>query len=118
MTASALNDRIDQLFGSRPRDGNQKGALWHRRAKIETRLSQLISARSQSICIDGPTGSGKSSLAITVFSKINQRYIWIPIVNNMMWPDFCEENRDQIVQPSSRVEEAQSAIYVCSLGLE
>ena len=83
--------RWNSIFGSRRRDGTLDGALWHRRSKIEFRLGQLLSARSQNICIDGPTGSGKSSLAITVFSQIRQPYIWVPVVNDMQWPDFCEE---------------------------
>lgn len=91
MNSSALNTRIEQLFGSRPRDGTEDGVLWHRRAKLETRLSQLLSARSQNICVDGPTGSGKSSLAITVLSKIRQPYVWVPVVSDMQWPDFCED---------------------------
>jgi hypothetical protein len=85
------SSKIKLLFGSQPRDGTQEGTLWHRRAKIEKRLSQLLSARSQNVCIDGPTGSGKSSLAFTVLSKIKQRYVLVPVVNNMSWSDFCEE---------------------------
>lgn len=110
MTAPSLNERIEQFFGSRPRDGSENGVFWWRRTKIETRLSQLLLARSQNICIDGPTGSGKSSLAITVLSRIRQPYIWVPLVNHMEWPDFCEDIIIRALQ--SEPELSRSYSYV------
>src|ERR1700722_19725760 len=91
MNSQTLSTRIEQFFGSSPRNGTEEGVLWRPRDRLEKRLSQLLSARSQNICIDGPTGSGKSSLAITVLSKIKQTFVWVPVISNMSWPDFCEE---------------------------
>lgn len=71
--------------------GMRKNAFWHKRSKLEERLSQIIRAKSQNVCIDGPTGSGKTSLALTVLSRAGNKIIWIPVVNNMSWVDFCEE---------------------------
>lgn len=112
MTAVALNARIEHYFGSRPRDGSEEGVFWWRRIKIETRLSQLLLARSQNICIDGPTGSGKSSLAITVLSRIGQPYVWVPVVNHMDWPDFCE---DIVIRATHNHSEPHPHSYVIGL---
>ncbi|WP_316181226.1 hypothetical protein [Bradyrhizobium sp. SZCCHNRI1009] len=88
---NSIYSKIQETFGSQPRDGSKQGALWHRRREIEGRLSQLISARSQNVCVDGPTGSGKSSVALTMLSTIGQPFVWIPVYNKMSWADFCEE---------------------------
>ena len=54
MNTIDLSERIEQLFSSQPRNGADATTLWHKRAKIEKGLSQLLKARSQNICIDGP----------------------------------------------------------------
>lgn len=91
MAENDLNSQIESIFSSRPRNGDEKDAFWHKRARLEERLSQIILARSQNVCIDGPTGSGKTSLALTVLSRTKSKVIWAPVVNEMSWPDFCEE---------------------------
>ena len=108
MVAADVSERIERLFSSQPRNGSDDNALWHKRAKIEGRLSQLLKAGSQNICIDGPTGSGKSSLALTVLNRISQPFIWLPLVNDMHWSDLCEDLVDRAWEINARPKCSQS----------
>ncbi|GET31623.1 hypothetical protein PbJCM13498_04860 [Prolixibacter bellariivorans] len=52
-------------------------------------LEQLTDQLGVNICIDGPTGTGKSSLALTVLKRKKINFLLIQITTNMTWKDFC-----------------------------
>jgi hypothetical protein len=41
------------------------------------------------ICLDGPTGTGKSSLATTTFNRMKIPFRLVQITKSMTWSDFC-----------------------------
>lgn len=90
MSDTKLNAQIEITFSSRPRNGADKLVLWRKRDEIERKLSQILAAKSQNVCIDGPTGSGKTSLALTVLNRNKQLFVWIPVTRDMDWSEFCE----------------------------
>jgi len=79
---------IKKVFYTTPRDGYKKGNLWIKR-KEENYLSSLLDEIGTSICIDGPTGTGKSSLAITTLKKKKFNFLLIQVTKNMTWKNFC-----------------------------
>lgn len=82
--------RIEAVFGSKPRNG-EESALWHKRSALETELHDLFETNTPHVCIDGPTGSGKTSLAITMLSRLSKRYALVQLVSRMTWRDLCIE---------------------------
>lgn len=81
---------IYKVFYTTPRDGYKSGNIWIQREE-EDILEKLLNAVGVSICIDGPTGTGKSSLAITILKKKNFRFLLIQVTKNMKWKDFCKK---------------------------
>lgn len=79
---------INKVFYTTPRDGYMKDNLWIKR-KEEEYLNSILDDLGVSVCIDGPTGTGKSSLAITMLKKKKLNHILIQVTKNMTWKDFC-----------------------------
>lgn len=86
---STLYERIDDVFNTLPRDGNRKGTVWLERKEIERKLQSDIGARGVHLCIDGPTGTGKSSLATTILNRMQVPFRLIQVTKSMTWTDFC-----------------------------
>ncbi len=84
------SNEISRTFFTTPRDGYGKGNLWIKR-KEENRLSLLLDNLGESVCIDGPTGTGKSSLAITILKQKKIDFILVQVTKNMSWSDFCRK---------------------------
>jgi hypothetical protein len=84
------SSEISKTFFTTPRDGYSRGNLWIKR-KEEDKLSSLLDNLGESICIDGPTGTGKSSLAITILKQKKIDFILIQVTKNMSWKDFCRK---------------------------
>lgn len=81
---------IDNVFYTTPRDGYKRGILWIKREE-EEELDSLLIDKGVSICIDGPTGTGKSSLAITTLKKRKVKFLMIQVTKNMTWEGFCRK---------------------------
>lgn len=84
-------DKIDDAFGTRPRDGSIQGSVWLKREKYENTLFDTLATRTPHLCVDGPTGTGKTSLVLTQLHRIRREYVYIPIGHQMKWADFCRE---------------------------
>ena len=81
---------IDEVFYTTPRYGYKRGILWIKRDE-EDLLEPILEERGVSICIDGPTGTGKSSLAITTLKKKKVNFLMIQVTKNMTWEGFCRK---------------------------
>jgi hypothetical protein len=84
-----ISSEIGRTFYTTPRDGYKEGNIWIKR-KEEEKLNSLLDNLSISICVDGPTGTGKSSLAITILKQRKIDFILVQVTQNMTWKDFCK----------------------------
>jgi len=89
--------KVGQVFNTMPRDGNTRETVWLSREKIENRYADLLSFPGVHVCLDGPTGTGKSSLAVTGLHALKYKYILVQIRKSMKWQEFC---RKFITQPT------------------
>lgn len=80
---------VGEVFNTLPRNGLDKETFWMPRKKLEEKLLQELEAPGVHVCIDGPTGTGKTSLAKTVLMKNKIPHRLIQITKNMTWVDFC-----------------------------
>lgn len=94
---------INKVFYTTPRDGYKKGNLWIKRKEEEV-LTSLLDDLGTSICIDGPTGTGKSSLAITTLKKKKVNYLLIQVTKNMTWKDFCYKLLNAKITKNSEID--------------
>lgn len=87
----AWSVKVGKIFNTKPRDGSQKKSVWLPRLKAERRLSDMLSVEGSHVIIDGPTGTGKTSLAITTLNKEQIKFCLVQVVKNMDWRSFCRE---------------------------
>jgi hypothetical protein len=80
---------VGEVFHTSPRNGNDQNTIWLPRPDLEASLATQLDFPGVHVCLDGPTGSGKSSLATTVLSKTGRRFRVVQITKNTTWPDFC-----------------------------
>jgi len=80
---------VGEVFNTLPRNGVDKETFWMPRKQLEVNLLQELEAPGVHVCIDGPTGTGKTSLAKTVLMKNSIPHRLIQITMNMTWIDFC-----------------------------
>lgn len=85
------SSKVGKVFNTMPRDGNHHSTVWLTRKVLEKRFSALLSFPGVHICLDGPTGTGKSSLALTELNKANLNYKIVQITKFMNWGKFCQE---------------------------
>jgi AAA domain len=95
-----LNERVNQVFDTRPRDG-AKAPMWLPRPKMEDHFNDLLYQSGAHICVDGPSGTGKSSLVKTQLSKENKKVIAVQITSKMDWTDLCREIIGDITKTDS-----------------
>lgn len=81
---------IGKVFKTNPRNGNEESTVWLRRRKLEERFNDVLGFSGVHICLDGPTGTGKSSLAITGLNRAEIKYVLVQLTEKMNWADFCK----------------------------
>lgn len=81
--------KVSQVFDTRPRDASGRKVVWLPRDEQERKILELLTS-TKHICVDGPTGTGKTSLAITTLGLSKVKYVPIQIVSNMSWREFCK----------------------------
>lgn len=91
ITKRSWSIKVGKIFNTKPRDGSQKKCVWLPRLKAERRLAEMLSVEGSNVIIDGPTGTGKTSLAITTLNKEKINFCLVQIVKNMTWKSFCRE---------------------------
>ena len=80
---------IEEAFTIMPRNGAIQGVVWVPRNDEEKKIRNIFANHGKSICLDGPTGTGKSSIALTAASKYKCYYIRLQIVRSMDWNGFA-----------------------------
>ncbi|HTI71655.1 MAG TPA: hypothetical protein VMF06_16895, partial [Candidatus Limnocylindria bacterium] len=83
--------RVSDVFDTNPRNGNRATTVWLKRAAIEKHLENDLFTRGRHICIDGCSGSGKSSLVITTLLRNKIPYTTVQITRSMDWHGFCRQ---------------------------
>jgi len=81
--------KVGAAFRSKPRIGGKKGIVWLDRTDIENDFQKLILTPGINICLDGPSGTGKTSLALTSLDKLGIEYEQVQVTQNMDWKGFC-----------------------------
>lgn len=105
--------RVHEVFDLRPRV-RHKDALWVDRTEAAKRLDELF-ARAPHICLDGPTGVGKTSLVLTHFAIKKIPHLGVQMTGSMDWPAFC---RRLIAGQSDREYSLGGSIEVGFTGLQ
>lgn len=80
---------VSDVFTRNPRDGSKRGVYWLARDRKEEKLCELLSIRGAHVCLDGSTGTGKTSLARTEMGFLGRSYAEVQITPGMDWKGFC-----------------------------
>jgi len=81
--------QVGEVFNTLPRDGNKKSTVWLERKDLEQYMTYELESPGVSVCLDGPTGTGKSSLATTILNRMKIPFRLIQLTKRMAWTDFC-----------------------------
>ena len=82
---------VSEVFDVNPRNGNNKSTIWFGRKSAENAFTEELYSPGRHICIDGSSGTGKSSLAITKLLECKVEYTTVQITKSMNWRGFCKE---------------------------
>lgn len=82
---------MNRVFDTQPRDGANPNSVWLPRKKDEAHFDDLLYQDGVHICVDGPSGTGKTSLVKTRLSKEKKRVIAIQLTGHERWLDICRE---------------------------
>ena len=104
--------RVGSVFNTMPRDGSNRLTVWLPRTSMERRFTEVLENKGVHICLDGPTGTGKTSLALTQLHRSKVKYALVQITQLMDWPEFCK----RLVSPGNNDESALSAEF--ELGID
>jgi hypothetical protein len=101
--------KVAKVFDTRPRDAsNPENLVWLPRDEQEKEILDILYLPGVHLCLDGPTGTGKSSLALTALGNAEIRYVPIQVTTNMTWEEFC---RNLVSKPASETESSVSADF-------
>jgi hypothetical protein len=96
--------RVGEVFNTSARLGYVPGSVWLRRDE-EGKFAELLETKGVHICLDGPTGTGKSSMAATLLNTLQIKYAFVQVTESMDWAGFCKE----LVNPKTDRETSLSA---------
>ena len=80
---------VGRVFQINPRIGSDADTIWISRSKEESILQRLLATPGKNICLDGPSGVGKTSLALTTIRSLDCPYIEIQLTRKTDWSGFC-----------------------------
>jgi len=98
MDPTKWSKRVGTVFNTGPRIGIGK-TLWQPRDRTLSQLSQDFHRPRSHVCLDGASGVGKTSLALTFLVRERIRHCAIQLTHGMEWHDFC---RQLIRSPSNK----------------
>lgn len=82
--------QISLAFSTQPIRGDNE-RLWLRREALEREVSFQLGTSDQHLCIDGPSGTGKTSLIQKIFFERRRDFMHIQLTPDMRWKDFCRQ---------------------------
>jgi len=91
---------IELIFTARPRIASGKNVLWQERRHSAQKFAGVMARAGAHVCLDGPSGVGKTSLALTYLFTEQIPHVSLQITTNMDWFQFCR----QIITPVSNQE--------------
>lgn len=91
MRSSEWVKKVGRVFNVNPRNGTLKQTVWLPRRSLESSFREAAETQGVHICLDGPTGTGKSSLALTGLHSLKFRHTLVQVTNHMSWPEFCRQ---------------------------
>lgn len=83
--------QVSDVFDTNPRNGNREATVWLKRGKLERDFESDLFVRGRHICLDGCSGSGKSSLVITMLLKHQIPYTTVQVTRKMDWESLCRQ---------------------------
>lgn len=83
--------KVGQVFNTNPRIGVKKNIVWLERDKEYHQLDIVFKRPGAHVCLDGPTGVGKTSLALTYLEKEKVQYVLVVVTRSMNWVEFCRQ---------------------------
>ncbi len=99
--------KVGEVFNSRPRDKTSpETKVWLPRDKKEREVTGHLFLPGVNICIDGPSGTGKTSIAYSALGVTKIPYVVVPFYRDMTWEGFCKE---LVKKPQTKTETSVSA---------
>jgi AAA domain-containing protein len=83
-----FGQQLGTVFSTQPTAGENK-KLWFPRDELERDMSYVLGNATQHICVDGPSGTGKTSLAQHVMVKNRSPFMLVQVYKGMTWSEFC-----------------------------
>jgi hypothetical protein len=96
---SAWHERVGNVFDASPRI-DRKDTVWVDREGVKTELDYAFKRKGSQVCLDGPTGAGKTSLALNYLVSNKVKFIGVQATKEMDWISFCR----QLVAPEPNSE--------------
>lgn len=81
--------QVGIVFNTQPRLGTDTNCVWVSRQREQDQFAKYFLAQGLHVLLDGPTGTGKTSLAITALATVRARYAKVVVADGMTWPQFC-----------------------------
>jgi hypothetical protein len=82
--------RVAEVFDTNPRNGNRPSTVWFRQSTIEDALNQSLHTPGVHLCLDGSSGTGKTSLVVTTLIRAGVDYTTVQVTRKMDWAHFCK----------------------------
>src|ERR1041384_6471573 len=88
--------KVGKVFNTRPRIGSSTDAVWLERTHTSQRFAEIFSRPGAHVCLDGPSGAGKTSLALTHLFGKGIKHSAVQLTENMDWIGFCRQILDSV----------------------
>lgn len=101
-------EQVGKVFTTSPRGHLEDVGFWLTREE-EHSFKKLLRLQGNHVCLDGPTGTGKTSLAERALTEEGMLFSYVPITKNTTWVDFCKEffrcqtNVEEVTEKNSNI---------------
>lgn len=84
-------EQVNRIFSLKPRNGATAHSFWLDREPIERQFDDFLHQEGVHICVDGPSGTGKTSLVTTGLSKSKRKFFEFQWKKHTTWSSFCRK---------------------------